>query len=79
MAKLTLEERAKSHKEFIIKYLSKDNWFDYENIAKLQDYPTIKKLPDALAFIKENMTEDVYRDFVRKAFPIEPNETQSKE
>ena len=71
MAKFTLEERARSYKEFIIKYLSKENWHDYENIAKLQDYPTIKKLEAAEKFILENMSDQTYADFLKKAYPLE--------
>jgi len=71
MTKITNDEKIRAYKEFIIKYLSKANWHDYESIAKRQDTPTIKKLSVALDFIRENMTEDVYNDFYKKAFPLE--------
>lgn len=71
MTKITGEEKIRAYKEFIIKYLSKPNWHDYENIAKVQDVPTIKKLTTALDFVKENMSEQTYVDFTKKVYPLE--------
>ncbi|MBR3891071.1 MAG: hypothetical protein IKJ30_03275 [Bacilli bacterium] len=79
MARLTIEEKNKAYKEFIIRFLSKPNVFDYEKYAKLQDAPSIKKVDEALAFIKENMSEDVYEEFAEKVLPLEANKKHTQE
>jgi hypothetical protein len=79
MARLTTEEKNKLYKEFIIRFLSKPNVFDYEKFAKVQDGPSIKKIEEVLPFIKENMTEDVYDEFMAKALPLEPNKNRTQE
>ena len=48
MARLTTEEKNKLYKEFIIRFLSKPNVFDYEKFAKVQDGPSIKKIEEVL-------------------------------
>lgn len=79
MARLTIEEKNKAYKEFIIRFLSKPTVFDYEKYAKLQDGPSIKKIDEALAFIKENMSEDVYEEFAEKVLPLEANKKHTQE
>ena len=79
MARMTIEEKNKAYKEFIIRFLSKPNLFDYEKYAKLQDGPSIKKLDEVLPFIKENMTEDLYDEFVERTLPLEARKGNTQE
>jgi hypothetical protein len=78
MARMTTEEKNKAYMEVIIRFLSKPNIYDYEKYAELQDN-SIKKLDEAIAFVKANMSEDVYNEFVEKVLPLEPNAHQTQE